>query len=171
MLRRRDWCVRDAPSCPPHSAIEPRDSRLQQWTFAEARPVVVGIPVVLWCLLWSSLDLAKYLGKCTCLGTVVQSIQYPTPRCPRGMGGASSFPQASDVGSTGCAPLRAWFHCFRDRGCRPADGLAIHGAAINPPSQAVVGRRVVSVFGLGGGTCQRVCAQQGCSVPGAASGE
>lgn len=51
MLRRRDWSVRDAPSCPPHSASEPRDSRLQQWTLAEARPVVVGVPVVLWCLL------------------------------------------------------------------------------------------------------------------------
>lgn len=61
MLRRRDWCVRGAPSCPPHSPSEHGESRLQQqWTFAEAGPVVVGSPEVLWCFCGAGLDLAKY---------------------------------------------------------------------------------------------------------------
>lgn len=53
MLCGRDWRVWDAPSCSPHSAGEPSDSRLQQWALAEVPrrgSCVVGIPLVLWCL-------------------------------------------------------------------------------------------------------------------------
>lgn len=103
MLRRRDWCVRDAPSCPPHSASEPSDSRLKQWALAEVPrrgSCVVGIPLVLWCLLWSLLDLAKYMAGRSWYNP---SSQYPT--MPPWDGSASLFPQASDVGRTGCWPL------------------------------------------------------------------
>lgn len=50
--------------------------------------------------LWSLLDLAKYM---TWAPWYNPSSQYPT--MPPWDGSASLFPQASDVGSTGCCPL------------------------------------------------------------------
>lgn len=85
-------------------------------------------------------------------------------------GSASLFPQASDVGSTGCCPLANRIASGAAGPIVSAIGgvalpmaFTIHGAAINSPSLVVVSSSPVS-----GG---RVCAQQGCSAPELASDE
>lgn len=78
-------------------------------------------------------------------------------------GGASSFPQAADVGSTGwgtwLSPSRIALRLevlaptFPRSGGRPADDFAIHGAAIIPLSLVVVSSPVCLSVNLLGGTC------------------
>lgn len=146
MLRGRDWRVRGAPSCPPHSAGEPSDSRLKQWALAEVPrrgSCVVGIPLVLWCLVWSLLDLAMYMpGR---RGTI-----HPvsTPRCPRGMAAHHYFPRLAMWAAQDVAPSRIAFRLellvpvFPRSGVSPCRWLYDSWGGDQP---AVVGGRVLFV--------------------------